>query len=318
MSDKKIWFGTIYGTDRPGTSSDTSNSKMSWIPAPDTGMEASSAGYSEALEFENGGAAVVASSATHRNYGFDWNLSEASGAQGLDIVKNYQQKLYGPGLLYWSNPMIYDQNVLAPSMAAPGLIEQGWPNIYSAAPTFFGGGLVGAFEQPRRTATFVITEAVGVPPVGKNAIQVVAIPPTHVLWLGFNGTVGGGTAVVMVRPILANGNYATAVPLTLLGDASSTRMNTSFSGATYKAVEIYLARTSAVSSNIILRSGTAQLWPIGVTPTLTGNFIHGQGDTGLKFTSSAIPETYIMVDQSGAPRHYKGMSADLTEVGAWL
>ncbi len=318
MSDKKIWFGTLYDTSLPGTSATTSNAKMSWVPAPDTGMEAGSYGYSQVLEYESGGASVISSAAMHRRYEMDWNLAEASGAQGLDIIKQYQQDQYGPGLIFWANPMIFDQNVLAPALASPGLGQAGWEPVIpgvNTGVTQYIPTTANIYEQPKITArTSILAGGTALRlPSGANHIQVVAIPPTHSAWVGFSGT-SSGNAVIAVRPILQSGAYDTIQIMTLLSVTGATRMNASFSGATYKAIEIYATSSTTASGSIDLTSAMCQLWPIGTTPILTGNHIPGQGDTGLRFTEAANVETYIMVDQTGTPRHYKGMSTSLTEV----
>lgn len=318
MSDKKIWFGTLYDTQKPGTSTATSNTRMSWIPAPDTGMDAGSSGFSEVLEFENGGASVIGSAATHRTYGFDWNLAEASGLQGLDMVRNYQQKVYGTGTIYWANPMIFDQNVFSPSFSSPLLCQFGWPSFGIITGYSYTAGSL--FNNPSTYATVSADHMVpnAVPLTQANHIQVVAIPPTHTAWVGWSGSVNGA-AILAVRGVLAAGGYGPVVSLPAQSVTGSTRMTNSFSGATYKAIEVYVTRTAGTANSLLyMVSAMCQLWPTGVTPILTGNHIHGQGDTGVRFASNAQVENYVMVDTSGTPRHYKGMSADLVEVGAWV
>lgn len=309
-----MFFGTLYAAGLPGTSSTTVNAKMGYIPTPDSGMAATSSGYSELLEFENGGADVVASVGTHRTYDMEWSLREASGAAGLDIVRNYQQKMYGPGLIYFADPMIFDQNCLPPAWATPALIEQGWKRISSAVPTFSNVS-TNIYSQPARKAVFTITGAANVIPTSANQIAVLVIPPTHTLHVGFSAA-KTNTGVIRVRPINLDGSYASVTDLTLLTDTASTRMNATFSGATYKAVEIYITHTAADTSTVTITSGMAQLWKTGLSPTLTGPHIAGGGNTGCKFTSDALPESYTLVEQ-GRMRHLKGLSASLTEVGAW-
>lgn len=102
--------------------------------------------------------------------------------------------------------------------------------------------------------------------------------------------------------------------LTLLSSSGSTRMNASFSGASYQYAKVYITRTSAAVSTITLSSMMAQLWPIGVTPVTTGNFIEGKGHRGLKFADTATTESYVLVDPNrNIPVHYKGLSTTLVE-----
>jgi hypothetical protein len=165
--------------------------------------------------------------------------------------------------------------------------------------------------QPSRTATYSITTAANTPSTGANHKFTVPIPPTHTLWLGASGT-RTGTAVVQVRPIFPNGTYGPRSNLTLLSPTGSTRLNASFSGVTYQAVEVYLTRTDGSASTITLSSIMAQLWRTGITPTLTGDHIPGEGHTGLEFADDANAETYVYIDP---PR--KALATTLVEVGAW-
>lgn len=313
-STKTMWFGTLYDTAKPGTSSTTSNAQMSLVPVPDVGMGAGATGYSEALEFENGGADVISAAATHRTYSMDWNLREASGASGLDVIWQYQQKYFGPGLIYFADPMIFDRNLFSSAWASPGLIEQGWKSIYDSAPTF-SNTAANSYSQPRRTATFSVTSAANAAPALANSIQVIPIPPTHTLWLGISA-VSTGTAIIAVRGINPDGSYGSVTTPTLIAPTSSTRMNFAFAGSTYKAVEVYITRTTTATSTLAVTSAMAQLWPTGISPVLTGVHIPGSGSTGCKFATSENVQTYTIADIAGQ-RHYKGMSADLVEVGQW-
>jgi hypothetical protein len=313
-STKTFWFGTLYDTAKPGTSSISSNAQMSLVPVPDVGMGAGGVGYSELLEFENGGADVISAAATHRVYNCDWNLREATGASGLDVIWQYQQKYFGPGLIYFADPMIFDRNMFSPAWASPGLIEQGWKSIYDTAPTF-ANTTANSYSQPRRTATFSVTNAANAAPTGSNSIQVIPIPPTHTLWLGISA-VATGTAIVAVRGINPDGSYGSVTTPTLIAPTSATRMNFAFAGSTYKAVEVYITRTTTATSTLAVTSAMAQLWPSAITPIQTGVHIPGQGNNGCKFGSDAIVQNYTLADIPGG-RHYKGMSADIVEVGAW-
>lgn len=310
---KTMMFGTLYSTLIPGSSSSSVNAKMSLIPAPDPGMQAESVGYMETIEFENSGSDVVEFAAKRRSYSMDWNLREGSGAQGLDLVRSYRQKLYGPGLIYFADPMNYSTNLLSPQWAAPGLIEQGWKNIYPGT-TLFAPTAANSYNQPARKAVFAVTGAANLVPTAANQIMVVPIHPDYTAHVGFSG-LASGDAVVRVRPINPNGTYASVTDLTLLSETGATRLNTTFTG--YKALEIYITRTSTSLSTLTLTSGIVQLWPTGYSPTLIGNWIPGAGANGCKFDSDAIVESYTMTDALYGTKHYKGMSVSLTETGPW-
>lgn len=307
-----MWFGTLYGPSGPGTSNTSTVAKMRRVPIPSAEMQAGSDGYSEPLDFEYGGADIVSAPETHRVYEMTWGTREASGTAGLDIIARYAQKQYGSGLIYFADPYNYGTNLLDPVLASPGLIEQGWRNIFDTTPTFAPVG-TNAYDQPLRKATWSVTTAANDLPADPRHVRVVPIHPDYTLHIGFSGA-ATGTAVLRVRPINADGSYAATTDLTLLSETASTRLNATFAGSSYKAVEIYITRTSSATSTLTLASGMAQLWPTGATPTLTGNWVSGQGNTGCKFGEAALPQEYIFVD-NGRSYRLKGMSTTLVEVG---
>lgn len=308
-----MFFGTLYDTTGPGTSGAGVVAKMREVPIPSSGMQAGSDGYSESLDFEYGGADVVSAPETHRVYEMTWGVREASGSAGLDIIARYAQKQYGRGLIYFADPYNYGTNLLDPVLASPGLIEQGWRNIFDTTPTYSAVG-ANSYDQPLRKATWSVTTTANALPTDKRHVRVVPIHPDYTLHLGFSGG-ATGTAVLRVRPINADGSYAATTDLTLLSETASTRLNATFAGSSYKAVEIYITRTSSATSTLTLASGMAQLWPTGMSPVLTGNWIAGQGNTGCKFGEAALPQEYIFVD-NGRSYRLKGMSTTLVEVGS--
>lgn len=142
------------------------------------------------------------------------------------------------------------------------------------------------------------------------------IPPGYTLWLGICGS-ATGTAEVRVDGFKAPGDPAspfTSGALTLLSSTGATRLNTGFSSANQEYVKVYIRRTSNVASTITISSMMAQLWPTGVSPTMTGDFIEGKGHRGLKFATTPTVESYVMVDPNrNIPAHFKGLSTQLTE-----
>lgn len=224
-------------------------------------------------------------------------------------------------------------------------------NVSSAvSPTYFDGDTPGAAWTltphastsikyvGRQTATVTATSAnvYNLPPVqaqwtvgttpnayptptntyGDIPYALIPIPPGYTLWVGVTG-LASGAAVVRVDAFNSPGNPASpasSTNLTLLSPTGATRLNASFSGSSYQYVKVYVTRTSNTLSIVTLSSMMAQLWPTGVTPTLTGNFIEGKGHRGLKFADSPTVESYVMVDRNrNVPAHYKGASMQLIE-----
>lgn len=308
-----MWFGTLYETNVPGTSAANQLSKMQWVPCPDTGMGAGAEGYSELLAFENGGADVVSSGATHRVYDMDWGTRSGSGTAGLDVIRSYQQKQFGSGLIYFCDPMA--GNLFPPNWATPHLVLQGWPNIARRDEATLIPNTVNPTTQPQAGVSFNLLNVPNVAlPTQARHFAVIPIPPTHTLRLGFTGSVTGGGAI-RVRPISTTGVYQTTVTATPLSVSSGQITNLSYSGATVSAVEVWIAGGGAgISGTVTLYSAHAQLVPNsnpGPT-TISGSYVPGAGHSGCKFTSAAIVESYVMAD-----RTLKGMATQLTEVGAW-
>lgn len=194
----------------------------------------------------------------------------------------------------------------------------------SQPPVTISDTAANSYNLPPRQATFnVVSTANGYPDKdatwGDIPYALIPIPTGYTLWLGASGS-ATGTAVVRVHAFAAPGNPSSPTnssTLTLLSSTGATRLNASYSGATYDYVKVFIQRTSSVASTITLSAMMAQLWPTGVTPPLSttgGSFIHGKGHRGLKFADDATVESYVMVDPTrNVPIHYKGMSTSLIE-----
>jgi hypothetical protein len=291
---KQLWFGVP-------------TKKMQWVPAPLAGGEAINVGFVDSMLFENGGTAIERSSAFHKQYQFEFN-APLKGSEGLNVFNKFASGFYGTGLIYFADPYIFESNVLPAHWASPGLVELGWPGI-SVHHNGYADTSANSYDQPLRSALFNLTDGTGAPEMPYRCI--IVIPPTHTLHLGFSGS-ATGNGVVQVRPVNTDGTYASTSNLTLLDPTASTRMNATFAGSSYQAVEVYFTRSSSGASTLTIASAMAQLWPTGTTPTLTGGHIPGEGHTGLKFSDNARPETYSYINP---PR--KALSTTLTEVGAW-
>lgn len=296
MSSTQIWFGI------PGQ-------HMQWCPAPLAGAQASNVNFVESIAFENGGADVSRSKQYRKQYAFSFT-GLAEELDGIGVYNKFASGFYGDGLFYFADPYAFETNLFSAGWASPGLIEQGWENIYDTTPTYADVS-TNSYNQPKRKATWSVTSTAGAAPTTANGVATIPIPPTHTLNIGASGA-KTGTAVVRVVPINTDGTDATAVDLTLLTDTSATRMNATFAGSSYQAVKVYITRTTTDASTLTLTSMMAQLVETGKSLTLTGNHMPGEGHTGLEFTDDARVETYTYMFP---PR--KGLSTNLLEVGAW-
>lgn len=288
----QMWFGI------PG-------SRMQWVPCPSISSTISRKRYLERMQFENGGGDARRSAQYQMEYQFNFS-GPAHEVEGIDAFNKFAQGFYGDGLIQLAHPAAFETNMFPAAWASPGLIEQGWANIGSTVPSFADTNVT-SYNQPPRTATWNVTQQANT----YTKSVVIPIPPTHTLNLGVSG-VATGTGVVRVDPILTNGSVGTAVNLTLLSKSGSARMNTTFSGATYQAVRLYITRTADTAATVSITSMMAQLYTTGTTPTLPTNHYQGEGSTGLMFADDAIVETYSYMYP---PR--KGIATTLVEVGAW-
>ena len=288
----QMWFGI------PGV-------HLQWVPAPIIDSTVTRKRHIESIQFENGGGDARRSHQYQMEYGFNFN-GLAHEVEGIDAFNRFAQGFYGDGLIHLAHPAAFETNLFSAAWASPGIIEQGWKSIY---PNTAIMSMTGSSTrlQPRRTAIWNITTDPG---VAARKFTIV-IPPTHTLHLGASGLVTGA-GVVRVQPYNTDYTAGTAVDLTLLSQSGSTRMNTTFDGATYSSVDIFLTRSSAIASTVTLTSMMGQLYKTGTSPALPSNHYQGEGSTGLMFMDDAIVETYSYMYP---PR--KGISTILTEVGAW-
>lgn len=311
MTNSKIWIGTL--------------GHMRWAPCPQQGMTSSNNGYAETMRLQSGGAVAVRSAQYSKSYSMEM-VGRTGEMEGVDFYSELARgKWDGPqgtdlDLIHFNNPYDYQRNILPPVWATPGLMRRGWYDIFDGEINFSSYGLHPGFNQMNVSADFTLSgPAFGAKPQGK-ALLTLVIPPTHTLHIGFTGE-ASFTGQIVSLPILAGEGSAYGprgtVPLinpliAFPATWNPLRMNTSFDGATYKAVQFWIDRSSATTSIVSLLSGMAQLWPTGTTPPLTGNHIDGNGHTGCLITNGGIAEDYIYMHP---PR--KGISLELTEVGAW-
>lgn len=286
-------------------------------PLPRQGMQSQDTGYAAMMPLGNGGNVGLRSSQSHKSYTVSFSGTTAD-VNGIDLYPQFRSGHFGSGLLYFNNPYDYETNLLAPGWAAPGLSEEGWYKIANPATSAVSyaatGASVASQGQPARTATYTVTSAALNIPVEQYYRHVVVIPPTHRLLLGWSGS-ATGTGRIAVRPVLVGDgvSYSPSQALTPLAATGATRTNAVFSGATYKAVEIFINRGDTTASTVSITSMLATLQPLGDTLAhVTGPHRRGNGHTGCMFADDAVVEDYIYMNP---PR--KGISTTLEEVGAW-
>ena len=300
----QMWFGTTQ--------------KMQLVRVPSQGMQRNRVGYSSTSQLENGGMYIYEPQLTkHLEYSMDFGTYEATAAAGLDIYAQYAQGFYGNGPFYFADPMYYDVNLFSYQWSAPGMS----PRAYTLSGA---GGVVATaantVNQPVNSMQTFVADA-----TANNVYDttyynptIIPIPPGYTLWLGWSGSAAANGVIRMEQWVSGAASPAASSNLTALSVTGTTRLNTSVASTSAEFVKIGYARSaSGTGANVTVTSMVAQLWPTGFSPTLTGNFVPGEGNNGCKFIDSAVQETYIMRDNQYRNVHLKGLSFKMAEVGSW-
>lgn len=311
-----IWFGT--------------KQKMQWVPEPQTGVQRRQVASVQAGTLDRGGGYVSRSNASHVEYSWDFAVQEAGTADGLDVFAEYASGLhddwsayvgsagasgFNPNdLIYWSDPMDWQSNLLPPHWASPALIGKGWPSWGPGGPPTWYTTLPNGNRLPPKAPIFPLQD---VPPnqlsSDPRATVVIPIPPGHTLRWHWRGH-AYQTAMRAVAHHKSGGTdlVQDVAPVAM---TSATRVGNAISGDTYDYVTFGLIRTSSIQSAVATVAGMVAQIHRGAAPEATGPHIAGRGVTGCQFLDSAIPETYYLASEG---KRLKGLSFSLKEVGAWL
>lgn len=314
-----LWFGNTQ--------------KMQWLPMPSTGMGKSNTFNTESGTYENGGGWGRRSGGSHKVYGFEFGVREASGANGLDMYTQYASGYYGSfpqssgtrgsDLMYFADPSTFDQNVLPPHWATPALALQGDSFHHIGPFASRANTLANTYDQPPVTVTYSVTATTHSDSwTSPRRRIIIAIPPTHRFSFGWSGTRTGAAGIGYT---LYNHNGTRTDVATPIGPINNGTLparigSLEVSGQTAYAVELYLKSDSSRGVSIVSMMG--QLIPewnlTEPTGGQGGRHIQGLGHTGCMFVDEAIVESYQMIDTyQGRSVHLKGLSTTLKEVGAW-
>ena len=96
MATCNLWFGT--------------KTRAEFIDTPLSGAESTPESWQSSGSLLNGGGFSTVGAANHKVYDYSWRRS--STRQMAQKLQAYRQGAYGPGLLYFVDPLIYDTNVL--------------------------------------------------------------------------------------------------------------------------------------------------------------------------------------------------------------
>lgn len=102
--------------------------KAQYIPAPKAGMDAASTGFTESLNYLNGGGYVAQSVGGSRKFAMSWDVTPKTS---LDCLNQYRNGEFGSGLIYWVDP--FSDNPVPPHWGTPMLSGMGWPSLVGSA-----------------------------------------------------------------------------------------------------------------------------------------------------------------------------------------
>lgn len=170
-----------------------------FVPAPQRGVDATSAGYHEEATGKNGGGYISQSFGRHQNYQYDW--PRATHRQYANYMQGLRDGLYGRGVIHFTDPTTYETNVLPPHWANPGLTLgfEAPPLVFRQRPEVFEFGRSDRDNTPMNGATyrnlptqFKIEDALYIP-----------IPPGLSFTFGVRqiATTGAGVFVQPVRGV---------------------------------------------------------------------------------------------------------------------
>lgn len=321
-SDRKnLWFGTHA-------------SGMRWMPTPLSGAEMSPEGWSTGGTLLNGGGYQQNSFGSHKTYTFEWPSSSAREAAAL--MKAYADGTYGRGLIYFVDPLLYDQNILPAQWADPSMVldYEGASHVYGEVPTRV------ATTNPKPNRLPFISAVYDLSYIrsgfrGFEDAVFIPIPEGHSLMLGavYTSTGSGG---VFVSWQDSNGSVQTAQRLTQVSPAEVDnflpdvavngegvwlwvgKSAAGVASVTITAMIARLVKTSDFNTGSVYGDGFYGQFAYGgalpyrVTKLFNGPWQSGMGHSGCRFIGKP---TYIA--NTGVNGGQVSYAASFIEVGSW-
>lgn len=273
--ERKVYFGNAV--------------KQVWIPAPKTGLSASSQAFFSDSQLLSGRAFLKRSGANHRRFSPAWvgSLNAESINDSLHTIKDFFDGIYGDGPFYWLDPFATDTNLLAPHWASPMLSLGDWPSISSIGTA----SLVDTETNTRNYPYKSLRLTFGASIAESSVVQRIIVPSGYKLHFGWHGEQNSGDASVYLRAYARADGAATDIEATPLAVTSGIRTNKTVSGTTYSMVDIIVKNPTASASVIDIAGMIAQVL-VDTDSVSQGDFISGRGTLGMQF-SSAPSITYL-------------------------
>lgn len=280
--DRLMYFGT--------------RERMTWVKCPAFNADLSKNKWNTSGTYLNGGGYVRDSVTGHKVYNFAWNLTRS---ETIREIMDYAAKIYGDDLIYFLDPFAVTTNILPIYWSAPRLAREDAPSlIRDTRPTLVDTG-ANTLAYPTKSAVYTIKSD----SVVKELY--IPVPDGYAFHIGVHGT-STGTAAVQVLRVAANGSNGSTVNVPMNSVTSEQRTSTEISN-----VSGVIVRLTGVGV-LTLAGMIAQIRPIGESVP-SGNFISGQGNSGVRFDGEPTVSGY----SSPEAQDLQSASALLREVGAW-
>lgn len=256
---------------------------MQWIPAPLTDADMSPEGWNSSGTYLNGGGFSRQSRGSHKNYIFEWPGS--SSRQMAQLMKDYRDGIWSARdnpLLYFIDPLIYDQNILPAGWAAPGMFV-----------SREGGFTPLGVCDPAERVEDLDLPVVGAKKVSGSGRVLVTAKPSSTLYftLYYSGTFSGGGVKV--------GGVSLAGGSTVQGTIKSTSLT--FSSGTLGLIEIEVSGSGYT------------IWGMKMSHAPFTEWSGGMGHSGVQFVGEP---SYMAL--SGVNGGQIGYAASFKETGSWL
>ncbi|WP_217182692.1 hypothetical protein [Streptomyces sp. AC495_CC817] len=242
-----------------------------WIKVHSPGSGYVMGSYSESLAFLNGLTALRSSTNGHMEYAPTWSRLTQEGAEQ---ISNFASGLYGDGPFYLVDPVAMKRNALNMAWSAPGIAtKDGVPIAGNSRPELVSNPDQSR-EYPADMAKYTLTAT------DTSRSFYLPIPPGFVAHIGAHGD-PASTLRLRVQPTVGGVAAGAATNVPVLSVSTSTRFNHTVSGGNQTGIEISIQTGTA--GFITLAGIMVQLHPALTPPAGAGNFIAGQGSTGLSF-----------------------------------
>lgn len=260
---EQFWFGTEQHSE--------------WVEVPESGADMSPASWVSAQDFVSGRGMVRNSWMHARDFQFTWPVS--SSRELAEKIKSYADGLYGRGLIFFVDPLIYGTNALPAHWADPSMaVGRGaTPLLIDWYPTGVDT-VANSNDLPVQSAVYDVTALEPGFDVSNNNVLFIPKPAGYTLALGafYDAPYYSG---VYVTPVYDDGTEGDWVRLTELAVSESVDIvpdlftDPSLVGVRLWAGKGYTNETNFATNPSFETASTTIVTPWGTFPFPDGVFL---------------------------------------------